>query len=460
MIKTLKKILRLFTNNVGIKILSLLLSVMIWLVVVSIDNPVKDQNFTQVPVTVLNGDTFEASGQAFELADSSSTVTVTARAERSVLSQLSRDDFSATIDMNNYSNGRVPISVRANRLSDKIVSLTPRTAYAVVDVEDLGAKQFSIDYEITGEPAKGYSVGNVTLASNVVRVQGPESVVETIDRAIVRVSVQGMTRDMRTETPIIFIDRNGDDMDSSRLELSRTSVSVTVEIWANREVPVSYSYTGVPAEGFATTGNLTATINTLSLTGDSASLSGIGSITVPSDEIDITGATENVTSVIDVSAYIPAGTSLVDKEMDTHSTVTVEIIAMNLMNVEVPLSNITIDNVPEGFTIALGGGLTSVVTSVRGLPDVLASVDGSMLTGHINMDDVKTKNGLNEWVPGVYDADVVFSYPEGVYSSGVVTTTSVVVQAEGMPLIDPGGTAESGEAVVYDNESEAAQGHE
>ena len=116
--KTLKKILRLFTNNVGLKILSLLLSVMIWLVVVSIDNPVKDQNFTQVPVTVLNGDTFEASGQAYELADSSSTVTVTARAERSVLSQLSRDDFSATIDMNNYSNGRVPISVALDGLDE------------------------------------------------------------------------------------------------------------------------------------------------------------------------------------------------------------------------------------------------------------------------------------------------------------------------------------------------------
>ena len=454
--KTLTNILRLFTNNVGIKILALLLSVMIWLVVVSIDNPVKDQSFTQIPVTVLNGDVFEASGQAYELADSSSTVTVVVRAERSVLSQLSRDDFSATIDMNNYSNGRVPITVRANRLSDKIVSVTPRTAYAAVDVEELGSKQFSIDYEITGEPAEGYSAGNVILASNVVRVQGPVSLVETIDRAIVRISAQGMTRDMRTETPIVFIDRNGDDMDSGRLELSRTSVSVTVEIWADREVPISYSYTGIPAEGFATTGNLTATINSISLTGNPESLSGIGSITIPSDEIDITGATDTVTSVIDVSAYIPSGTSLADKDMDTHSTVTVEIIAMNLMNVEVPVSNITIDNVPEGYTISLANGALSVVTSVRGLPDVLASVDGSMLTGHINMNDVKTKNVIEEWIPGGYDADVTFSYPEGVYSSGVVTTTTVIIQPEGMPPGGFGGGEETGEPDAH-NETDVTE---
>lgn len=432
--KRLSNFLRIFTNNVWLKILALVLAVMIWLVVVSIDNPVKDQNFTQIPVTVLNGEVLEAAGQSYELEESSSTVTVTARAERSVLSQLSRDDFSAMIDMTNYANGRVPITVKANRLSDKILSVTPRTPYAVVKVEELGSKQFSIDYEISGEPAEGYSVGDVNLASNVVRVQGPESIVETIDKVLVRISVQGMTRDIRTETPVILIDRNGDEMDTSRLELSRSSVSVTVAIWADKEIPITYGYTGTPAEGFATTGNLTATINTLELSGDPDALSGIGSITIPSSEIDISGATENYTTVIDVSAFLPAGTRPADMDVDTHSTVTVEIVAMNLMNVEVPVSNIAIDNIPSGYIAVIGADTMSVVTGVRGLPEVLATVDGSMLTGRIDMDDVKSKNGLMEWVPGIYDADVSFAYPEGIYSSGVTTTVSVILQADDQGL--------------------------
>ncbi len=433
--KRLTGLFHLVVNNAWLKLLALILAIMIWLVVVSIDNPLKDQNFTQIPVTVLNGEVFEAEGKSFELADSSSTVTVTVRAERSVLSQLSRDDFSATVDMTNYSNGRVPISVKANRLSDRITSITPRTPYAIVNVEELGTKQFSIDYEISGEPAEGYSVGDVVLASNVVRVQGPESIVETIDKALVRISAQGMTRDMRTETPIVFIDRNGDDMDTSRLELSRSSVSVTVEIWADREVPISYGYTGTPAEGFATTGNLTATINVIELSGNPDALSGIGSITVPSSEIDITGATENYTTAIDVSAYLPAGTKPADPDMDTHSTVTVEIVAMNLKNVEVPVSNVTIDNIPAGFIAGIGPEATTVVTSIRGLPDIVATVDGSMLTGRIDMNDVKQKNNLDTWVSGVYDATVTFAYPEGIYSSGVATTVSVYVQTDTPGLI-------------------------
>lgn len=431
------------TNNLWLKLLALLLAVMIWLVVVSIDNPVKDQNFTQIPVGVLNGEVFEAAGEAYELAEASKYVTVTVRAERMVLSQLSRDDFTATIDMNNYSNGRVPINVKANRLADRIMSITPRTAYASVHVEELGTKQFSIDYEITGTPADGYSVGNVTLASNVVRVQGPESQVDTIDRAIVRVSAQGMTRDMRTEAPIVFIDRNGEEVDTTNLELSRSTISVSVEIWEDKEVSVTYGYTGTPAEGFAATGKINATINTVTVGGDPEVLSTMASISIPSTEIDITGATENVMKTIDVSAYLPQGISIANEQDETVSTVTVEVVAMSLLNVEVPSSNITVENAPEGFTVHIGGGATSVVTSVRGLPEILASVNGTMLTGHIDMDDVKIKNNIDEWTTGLYDADVTFAYPEGIYSSGVTSIVKVFVQPDAAP--------EGAEAAADDN---------
>lgn len=431
------------TNNLWLKLLALLLAVMIWLVVVSIDNPVKDQNFTQIPVGVLNGEVFEAAGEAYELAEASKYVTVTVRAERMVLSQLSRDDFTATIDMNNYSNGRVPINVKANRLADRIMSITPRAAYASVHVEELGTKQFSIDYEITGTPADGYSVGNVTLASNVVRVQGPESQVDTIDRAIVRVSAQGMTRDMRTEAPIVFIDRNGEEVDTTNLELSRSTISVSVEIWEDKEVSVTYGYTGTPAEGFAATGKINATINTVTVGGDPEVLSTMASISIPSTEIDITGATENVMKTIDVSAYLPQGISIANEQDETVSTVTVEVVAMSLLNVEVPSSNITVENAPEGFTVHIGGGATSVVTSVRGLPEILASVNGTMLTGHIDMDDVKIKNNIDEWTTGLYDADVTFAYPEGIYSSGVTSIVKVFVQSDAAP--------EGAEAVADDN---------
>jgi hypothetical protein len=238
-----------------------------------------------------------------------------------------------------------------------------------------------------------------------------------------------MTRDMRTEAPIIFIDRNGEEVDTTNLELSRSTISVSVEIWEDKEVSVAYSYTGTPAEGFAATGKITSTINTITVGGDPEVLSTLASVNIPSSEIDITGATENVMKTIDISAYLPAGVNIANKQDETVASVTVEIVAMSLLNVEVPASNITIVNEPEGYTVHIGGGATSVVTSVRGLPEILASVNGTMLTGHIDMEDVKIKNNIDEWTPGLYDAEVTFAYPEGVYSSGVTTMVKVFVQS-------------------------------
>ena len=43
-------------NNWGLKILSFLLAVMLWLIVVNIDDPVTTQTFNNIPVAVTNAE--------------------------------------------------------------------------------------------------------------------------------------------------------------------------------------------------------------------------------------------------------------------------------------------------------------------------------------------------------------------------------------------------------------------
>ena len=93
MIDAILTFIKKLTGNLGLKIISLGLAFLLWLFVVSIENPVMTLSFTSIPVTIENADVMEAQGKAFELADSSRTVTVTVKAERSVLSELSRDNI-------------------------------------------------------------------------------------------------------------------------------------------------------------------------------------------------------------------------------------------------------------------------------------------------------------------------------------------------------------------------------
>lgn len=415
-------------NNLGLKIISLLAGLLIWIVVVGIDNPLRTQVFIGIPVNVENASFMEREGKAYEVDDSSKTVSISVRAERAILNRLSRDNFTASIDLEDYADGRVPISVRANRYADKITSITPRATYARVTVEDLGEKQFGVESEITGEVPEGYSVGTVVVNNNIVSVAGPESVVNTIERAVVRVSVQGMTRDIRTESKIEFFDAAGDPVDTGDLELSRTDSSVNVAIWTNKNVPVSYGYTGIPADGFAATGNIIASVENIDITGAAADLSGVDYIDVPGTAIDITGANSNVNARIDIGRYLPSGISIVSDDPEKAlSDVAIEVQPLSEINVEVPISNITIDNIPEDMTAYVTGSGNNVVTSVKGLASTLAGLNPAMITGKINMHDIALAHGLTEWNEGVYDATVTFTYPEGIYAGTVQSPVKVVL---------------------------------
>ncbi|MBO4374437.1 MAG: hypothetical protein J5829_04965 [Lachnospiraceae bacterium] len=424
----LKGILKKLVNNLGLKIISLLAGLLIWIVVVGIDNPLKTQIFTGIPVSVENAAFMEKEGKAYEVDDSSRTVSISVRAERAVLNRLSRDNFTASIDLEDYSDGRVPISVKANRYADKIVSITPRTTYAKVTVEDLGEKQFGIEAEITGEVPDGYSVGTVVVNNNIVKVSGPISVVDSIDRAIVKVSVQGMTRDIRTESKIEFMDNGGTPVDTKDLELSRTDSSVSVAIWTNKNVPVSYGYTGVPADGYAATGNIIASVENIDITGASKDLAGIDYIDIPGTVIDITGAESNVNARIDISRYLPGGVAIASADADRQiSDVAIEIQPLSEISVEVPISNITIENVPEGMTATITEPVDNVVASVKGLASSLAGINPAMITGKIDLNETAVSQGIMEWKEGAYDANVTFIYPEGLTGGNQQAPVKIVL---------------------------------
>lgn len=66
-------------NNWGLKILSFLLAVMLWLIVVNIDDPVTTQTFNNIPVAVTNAEVLAATNQTYQIEDGTQNVSVTVR---------------------------------------------------------------------------------------------------------------------------------------------------------------------------------------------------------------------------------------------------------------------------------------------------------------------------------------------------------------------------------------------
>ena len=94
-----KKILKTLVNNLGLKILAVVLAFILWLVVYNIDDPKKSKTFT-TNVTVENASAVTDMNKCYEVLDGTNTVTFTVTGKRSELEKLDDTDFSAVADMN------------------------------------------------------------------------------------------------------------------------------------------------------------------------------------------------------------------------------------------------------------------------------------------------------------------------------------------------------------------------
>ena len=68
-----KKILNRITNNIGLKLISVVIAVVLWLVVVNIDNPQMTVTFTS-SANIINENIIKDSGKVFEVVDNSDSI--------------------------------------------------------------------------------------------------------------------------------------------------------------------------------------------------------------------------------------------------------------------------------------------------------------------------------------------------------------------------------------------------
>ena len=82
-----------WTNNLGLKIVSLLVSCLIWVVVTNTNDPESTQVYKNVPITIKNQDTITNANKTFTVVDGVDKINVYVTARKSVRSSLAADSF-------------------------------------------------------------------------------------------------------------------------------------------------------------------------------------------------------------------------------------------------------------------------------------------------------------------------------------------------------------------------------
>ena len=212
---------RLVVQNWGLKVVSLLLALALWLVLVPQDKVLSEKTLT-VPLETRN------TPDNVEIVEKSpSTVDVTVRATSRILNQVSPSTVTAGLDLE-----RATVYQQDYPLNTSMISLPPgadvievRPNKVQIKLEWTKEATLVVHPSIRGKVAAGLRISKIEADPKEVVVRGPESKVKTKDTATTApVDVTDLSQTGEFEVDVIL------PKPELRLISPRTTVQVTVTV--------------------------------------------------------------------------------------------------------------------------------------------------------------------------------------------------------------------------------------
>jgi YbbR domain-containing protein len=424
---------RKLTSNLSLKLLSLVVAFLIWILVVNIDNPIKSRLF-QVEIQIMNEDSVTEIDKVFDVV-SDMTVVLKVTERRRVLNSLTKDDFTVIADMENLNEmDSVPLTVTCSNSAVTWDEIEVSPSSMKVKLEQRKQGEFVVNVSASGEPANGYEVGKTeVLQGKTVLIAGPESMLNKINQVVAEVKVNNISTDQRLTASLKILDSDGEAFtaaqmsrlqikDSDGVLLSENAVSVDVSLWKVASgVPLEVEVTGTPADGYRYTG-VTMVPSSVNLVGTDSALAALGDRLLLKDTISVEGATEEFTQDIDLTETLADNDELrLAADSSSIVTVTVKIEKTGDHTIMLPLSSLEILDRPEDMILTFSPADEIAV--------VVHSEDES--SGTIGISDIKASIDLAVCdEPDTYEIPVEITLPDGYE---LVSEVKLVVTAAEQP---------------------------
>ncbi|WP_346663382.1 CdaR family protein [uncultured Merdimonas sp.] len=389
-------------NNLGLKILAFLAAVTLWFLVVNIDNPVTDRTFSNIPVTVINDDIVTDSNRTYQIIDGTSQVSVTVTATRRELSRISTDDIKAVADMRELTLGtQVPIQVTVEGHTYEEAYSTPRNLQ--VRIEEEARNNFPITPTTIGTVREGYVIGNLKADPTGITIRGPKSVLNSINRVCAEVDVSGLSESEELEANLVLYDVNNNVIDQTLLvnNLGEEGLSVEVELYQTKDVPIRIDDSGISAaEGYSIS-NISCEPQDVLLSGDEDTIRDLVAVEIPESELELSGLTQRTEHTVDITEYLPEGVTLVDPNA-SNVVVTITVNQPGAQVFEVATNAIVVSNLAEDLEVSYGTAV-DLEFQIRGPQETLS---GLSLAKKVSID-------LKECTsPGTYTVPVKVDLPK------------------------------------------------
>ena len=391
------------TNNMSLKILSVFLAIMLWLVVINVSDPEKTSTISNIPITIINEDAITGQEKVYEIV-SGAKASVQVTGPRTIIDSLDSKSFRATADLSELSmTGAVAVNVELVKPAYRSkVDIDVKTTMKVA-VEDLIHKEFTAEVSDKGNLAEGYVIFGRKMEESLVEVVAPESVMATINKVCVVVDMTGAKEDFSVNAKFQAYDNRGTviNAEKNNITFSIPETRVDITVYPVKQIPFVYEIDSEKyPEAIITDVNISR--ENLMIVGKKENLDMINEIVLDTSSLDITTDTTSYELSYVLKDLLPDGVYVYGE--DKTVSIKVETDSVITKSFSVPVNDIAIKSLGDGLSAAheTTGNITYTLKGRKSLLDSF-TVEGNPLF-------VSTKNlGI-----GDYRLEVLMDLEEGL----------------------------------------------
>ncbi|MDY5576570.1 MAG: CdaR family protein [Lachnospiraceae bacterium] len=400
------------TDNLILKVLSVFLAILIWIMVVNIQDPSKTRVISGIKVTVENESVITGNNQVYTITEGQ-IISVKVTGPRTIVDSLKASDFVATADFKDISQANsVPINVElkeyANQQKVTINEISNNTLR--LEIEDIVDKNYDVQVKYLGTMPGSYVVAETSLDVESVKVTAPQSVQDSIKEVCVSVNVDNATADFETTSAVKVYSSTGVE-----LLQSNENVSVDVEniqtyntVYYTKKIALNYQNIESSLNNIKVT-EVQLSANTLSVMGRKEVLDQLTEITLPTQDIVIAETTtEKIEKEYNVEELLPKGVYLYDQSAKVVLTVRLEETVKKIFTIAA--EDIAIKNIPDGMDASIGSTGNLTIT-IEGMNQAISEFDADDVIAYVSLRNLKE---------GSSRVAIELQLPEGVTQVGTV----------------------------------------
>ena len=405
---------KLLSKNYVIFIISLVISLVIW-VYMSM-NASNDTTVTiaNVPIQMELSESARDLGlQIFT--DGTQTAAVTVTGNRAILGSVAASDVTVTAaasSVNTSGNFTLPVSAaKKNPTSNfQISNSTPSSVNVTVDY--FKESEFPIQDGITYSVETGY-YGVATLPYSSLTVSGPQTEVMKIKKAVAVANVSGsLTESTDVEAQIVLYDANDNALSTKLMNLSVTSMTVNVAVLPEKNVYITPAYVNKPS-GLDLNALITIKPSSILLAGPEDVMKNVNYVTT--EEIDFSKLSNEKKTFDSLALVIPEKC----KNISNSATAAVTLDLSGLSKKTFEVDSFQVTGLPTGYKSEVTSKNISV--SVIGPKTQIDSLTADNITANIAVPaEIKTgsvqmpvsfafSNANGCWAYGTYNANLTIT---------------------------------------------------